>query len=58
MGPRFGRCSVAKRKRVCATCDKALTTKDFDTKLVIHSNWTGNYWCPKCTMKLIRQKVA
>ena len=49
---------MAKRKRVCLTCDKALTTKDFDTKMVVHSDWTGNYWCPKCTMKMIRQKVA
>jgi len=39
----------------CADCGKKITTKDFDTGMVVTSSHTGNRWCPKCVYKEIRR---
>lgn len=41
----------------CVECGKKITTKDFESGLVIKSGATGNRWCPRCVRKSIRKGV-
>lgn len=48
---------MPKLATVCTTCGKKITTKDFESGMVVKSVATGARWCPRCVLKSIRRPI-
>jgi hypothetical protein len=48
---------MPKLATLCTGCNKKITTKDYESGMVVKSSATGSRWCPRCTLKSIRKGV-